>query len=128
VDIAGLGDALGMGNWTVFAPTNAAFDALPEELLDAALNNTVLLTDILLFHAVEDVVDSSMLECSELVTMANGQDSRTVCRGGGGIYQKGGSNDRAMMPRIATTDIKTCQGYIHVIEDIIMLPANLVTE
>ena len=53
-----------------------------------------------------------------------GQDSRTVC-GDGVIYQKGGANDRALMPKIVTTDIETCQGLVHVIDGIIMLPASV---
>lgn len=113
IEAAGLADALSSGHWTVFAPTNAAFDALGD-LLDTVLADTALLTDILLFHAVDDAVSSKDLECAATVEMANLQNSRTVCEGGK-IYQKGGSNPRNDMPQIIQTDIKTCQGYIHVI-------------
>ncbi|KAL3921668.1 MAG: hypothetical protein SGARI_006626, partial [Bacillariaceae sp.] len=128
VKAAGLGDALSSGSWTVFAPTDEAFDKLGS-LLDDVLADTDLLTDILLFHAVDDVVASSDLECNTmgddgLVTMANGQDSRTVCHPTGEIFQKGGANPRNAMPEIILTDIETCQGFIHVV-DHVMLPGSL---
>ncbi len=110
---AKLEDALSDGHWTVFAPTNAAFSELGD-LLDTVLADTKLLTDILLFHAVDDVVGSSDLVCSATVEMANGQSSRTVCEGKK-IFQKGGSNPRNDMPQIIETDIETCQGFIHVV-------------
>lgn len=113
VKAAGLDDALSHGTWTVFAPTNKAFSELGD-LLDAVLADTALLTDVLLFHAVDDVVGSSDLVCSGTVEMANGQDSRTVCENKM-IYQKGGSNPRNDMPQIIQVDIPTCQGFIHVI-------------
>ena len=73
IELAGLGSALDTGNWTVFAPTNDAFAALPEDMLDAALNSTDLLTDILLFHAVPEVLPASMLNCTDTLEMANGK-------------------------------------------------------
>lgn len=77
VQAAGLGDALSEGHWTVFAPTNEAFANLGDTL-DAVLADKALLTDILLFHAVDDVVGSDDLVCNTgggngLVEMANGQ-------------------------------------------------------
>ena len=114
VKAADLGAALSMGSWTVFAPTNEAFSNLGDEMLDQVLADKHLLTDVLLFHAVDDVVSSEDLACGGRVEMANGQDSRTVCQGQK-IYQKGGSNPRNMMPQIIQVDIATCQGYIHVV-------------
>ncbi|KAL3903803.1 MAG: hypothetical protein SGARI_005220, partial [Bacillariaceae sp.] len=132
VKAAGLGEALSSGKWTVFAPTNEAFAKLGDTL-DAVLADTALLTDILLFHAVDDVVGSEDLVCNTgggngLVEMANGQDSRTICEhtasGGEAIFQKGGSNPSNAKPEIIMTDIKTCQGYIHVVNEV-MLPGRL---
>ena len=99
----------------MFAPTNAAFEELGQDVLDFVLADIDVLTDILLFHAVPDVVGSDDLQCTGLVEMANSQDSRTVCTGNGDIHQKGGSNPRNDMPKIVTPDIKTCQGYIHIV-------------
>ena len=81
-------------------------------MLNAALADTDLLTNILLFHAVDEEVFSEDLVCTGLVGMANGQDSRTVCHGpdGDGIFQKGGSNSRDMMPEVTTADVEACNG------------------
>ena len=40
------------GLFTLFAPTNAAFDKIPKATLDQVLTNKVLLTKILLYHVV----------------------------------------------------------------------------
>ena len=101
------------GDWTVFAPVDTAFLGFGCRL-PSVLADKDLLTDILLFHAIDDVVGSDDLMCTERTEMANGQDSRTVCVGDD-IFQKGGSNPRNDMPKIVQTDIETCQGYIHVV-------------
>ncbi|GAX24129.1 hypothetical protein FisN_9Hh382 [Fistulifera solaris] len=116
---AGLAEALSEGSWTVFAPTNEAFANLGDTL-DAVLADKDLLTDVLLFHAVSGEVLSTDLKCTERVEMANKKDSRTVCRGDT-IYQKGAGNPRSDMPAIVDVDIEACNGYIHVISEV-MLP------
>ncbi|XP_065557574.1 transforming growth factor-beta-induced protein ig-h3-like [Artemia franciscana] len=59
---AGLADALsGPGPFTVFAPTNDAFAALPKPTLDALGQNTVLLKKVLLYHVVQGEVPSTLL-------------------------------------------------------------------
>lgn len=107
-------DALKEGPWTIFAPTNDALNQLGEEILTMILQDEDVLNNILLFHAVPDIVSSEELVCTNKIEMANGQDSRTVCRNGI-KHQKGGSNARNNMPRIITSDIETCQGLIHVV-------------
>lgn len=116
---AGLGEALSSGSWTVFAPTNRAFTKLGNTL-DAVLADKPLLTDILLFHAVEGEVFSTDLECTARVKMANGDESRTVCRRGS-VFQKGAGNPRNDMPEIISADIEACNGVIHVVDEV-MLP------
>merc|ERR1711878_151715 len=50
---AGLADTLtGDGPFTIFAPTNAAFAALPKEIVDAVSADTELLKSVLLYHVV----------------------------------------------------------------------------
>jgi uncharacterized surface protein with fasciclin (FAS1) repeats len=74
----GLAEALSGGTWTVFAPPNSAFEAIADAV--ATLDEATIV-DVLLFHAVPDVaVKSSDLKCGGLVEMANGKDSRTICR------------------------------------------------
>merc|ERR1719359_2449347 len=57
VQAAGLGEALSStGPFTVFAPTNEAFAALPDGVLEALLDDTDTLKEILLYHVVEGKV------------------------------------------------------------------------
>jgi len=123
VTAAGLDGALSEGTWTVFAPTNAAFAALPDGVLDAVLADEDLLTSVLLFHVVADhELYAEDLRCTHLLEMASGKDSRTVCTHNS-VFQKGAGNSRDVdaMPEIVTTDIGACNGIIHVIDNV-MLP------
>ncbi|WP_281557942.1 fasciclin domain-containing protein [Thalassomonas sp. RHCl1] len=56
---AGLVDAVnGDGNLTVFAPTNEAFNNVPAPILQALLDDTDLLTSVLLYHVVDRKIDA----------------------------------------------------------------------
>ena len=67
VDTCGLLESWVGGPFTLFAPTDAAFNALPTGTL-AALLNDVPLTNILLHHVVVDSVMSGMLSNGQVVT------------------------------------------------------------
>ncbi len=115
----GLTEALSGGNWTVFAPTNAAFEAIAS-VLPSLGDETV--KDILLFHTISDkVVTSSDLVCTGLQHMTNGRDSRTVCRGDS-IYQRGAGNDPEMLPLIITADLPACNGVVHTVDNVMLPP------
>lgn len=126
---AGLVSALSTGTYTVFAPTDAAFKALPKGALDTYLANKQMLVNLLLYHVVADEeIYKADLRCQRLLTMGNGKDSRTVCRAVGPslldrVYQKGRGNLQlpAKMPEIVRTDIAACNGLIHVVNNV-MLP------
>lgn len=66
----------GEGTFTVFAPIDAAFEALPEGLLDKLLNPTwqPQLADVILYHALGTIVTSSMLSDGLTATTLNGED------------------------------------------------------
>lgn len=107
--------------FTVFAPTNEAFEKLPADL-DSMDSKT--LTDLLLFHAVAGKkVYRDDLVCQELLEMANGVDSRTFCDGGE-RYQKGAGNTDERRPYIAEADIPACNGVVHIVDDV-MLPRKI---
>lgn len=75
VQAAGLADTLsGEGPYTVFAPTDEAFDNLPDGALDALLEpeNRDLLTEILTYHVVPDEVTSDELETGVVDTLNGG--------------------------------------------------------
>jgi transforming growth factor-beta-induced protein len=117
----GLADALSDGNWTVFAPINAAFEVIEDTV--ATLSNETI-TDVLLFHAVaDDVLFSDELECSALLTMANGKDSRTKCDDDGSIFQSGGDNLEGLEPEVIDVDIVACNGVVHIVNNV-MLPGG----
>jgi uncharacterized surface protein with fasciclin (FAS1) repeats len=120
VKAAGLADELSAGKFTVFAPTDAAFAALPAGTLDALLDDTAALTNVLLFHAVSNkVVLASNLTCQALTKMANGKNSRTVCPNRT-KFQKGAGNSREKMPKI-TSAVPACNGIVHIVNQV-MLP------
>ena len=72
VSAAGLADDLSApGPFTVFAPTNEAFDALPAGVLDALLEpkNADALKSVLLYHVVSGEVMSSDVKPGEVATL-----------------------------------------------------------
>ena len=112
-------------SFTLFAPTDAAFDGQMLETLAAIPEAATILN----YHATApgSVVEAEDLKCTGLVKMASGGMSRTKCMrntetGLLEFYQKGGGNRRNnLMPKIIKADIETCNGVIHVV-DKIMLP------
>jgi len=103
---AGLVDTLsGSGPFTVFAPTNAAFAALPQETLDAVLSDSELLTSVLTYHVVEGKVLSNDLEDGAAVATVNGANVFT-------------STDPPMVndANIVAADVLASNGVIHGID------------
>ncbi|MCL4674452.1 MAG: fasciclin domain-containing protein [Pararhodobacter sp.] len=117
VRAAGLVDTLkGEGPFTVFAPTDAAFAALPEGTVDTLLKpeNKDQLVSILTYHVVPGAVMSSDLtEGMSAATVQGGEVTFTL-DGGAKV------NDA----NITTADIAASNGVIHVIDAVIMPPAN----
>ena len=113
VQAAGLVDVLnGNRQFTVFAPTDAAFAALG---LNAGNVGTALdaatLTDILLYHVTTGRKDAAEVVASDTIRMLNGD--RVDVTVGGGVFV-----DDA---EVIITDIRTSNGIIHVI-DAVLLP------
>jgi len=116
VQAAGLVDALkGAGPFTVFAPTEEAFAALPAGTLDSLLADPEALANVLLYHVVPgkvmaaDVTDGLTAETLQgsTVTFSVGDDGVKI-------------NDA----NIVTTDIEASNGVIHVIDQVILPPAD----
>ena len=117
VEAAGLVDTLkGEGPFTVFAPTDDAFAAIPQETLDALLADpTGDLTQILLYHVVPGKVMAADVTDGLEATTAQGETVKfSVVDGTVKI------NDAT----IVTTDIETSNGVIHVIDAVIMPPSS----
>jgi uncharacterized surface protein with fasciclin (FAS1) repeats len=118
VDKAGLVETLsGPGPFTVFAPTNAAFEALPPGTLDALLADPQgKLTDVLKLHVVSGAVDS------KAATAAAGSNVDTL--GGPVAVALDGDKLTVGGATVVTADIKASNGIIHVIDAVITEPAG----
>lgn len=120
VDAAGLTETLsGDGPFTVFAPTDDAFAALPEGTVDALLEGPEGdLKNILLYHVVAgNVMAADVTSQSDVMTLL-GKRLR-IDTSGGGVQIDGAT--------VVTTDIVCSNGVIHVI-DAVMLPKKNIVE
>jgi uncharacterized surface protein with fasciclin (FAS1) repeats len=117
VSAAGLVDTLkSEGPFTVFAPTDEAFAALPAGTVEALLNDIPTLTGILTYHVVAAKAMSGDLAmgCNDVPTV-NGA-SVTICRSDSGVTVNGAN--------VVTADIEASNGVIHVIDAVILPPAG----
>ena len=111
VEAAGLVDTLkGEGPFTVFAPTDEAFAALPEGTVEALLEDIPTLTAILTYHVVPGAVMSTDLSDGMMAETVNGQ-SVTISIDDGVMVD--GAN-------VVAADIEASNGVIHVIDAVIL--------
>ena len=118
VKAAGLVDALkGDGPLTVFAPTDAAFAALPAGTLDSLLKpeNKDQLAAILLYHVVSGKVMSSDLSGTINAETLQGETIEIVASSAGVTVN--GAN-------VAKADVAASNGVIHVIDAVLLPPAK----
>ncbi|MGJ3239996.1 MAG: phosphate ABC transporter substrate-binding protein PstS family protein [Anaerolineae bacterium] len=115
VDAAGLVETLsGEGPFTVFAPTNDAFAALPTVLVDYLVANPDVLAQVLTYHVVEGTVLSTDLTEGDVPTV----EGNTVAVS----LDMGVQINNA---EVVTADIEASNGVIHVIDTVILPPAEL---
>ncbi|TVQ50122.1 MAG: T9SS C-terminal target domain-containing protein, partial [Saprospirales bacterium] len=114
IEIAGLDGILSdpNGTFTVFAPTDDAFDAIDPEVLEAILDDEELLTAILLYHVVGAIAFSSDLEDGQEIETALGQNV-TVTIENGNVFI-----NNAL---VTVADLEADNGVVHVI-DAVLLP------
>jgi uncharacterized surface protein with fasciclin (FAS1) repeats len=118
VKAAGLVDALkGEGPLTVFAPTDAAFAALPAGTLDSLLKpeNKDQLTAILLYHVVPGKVMSADLKGTVNAATLQG-DTVEIVVSSSGVTVNGAN--------VVKADVAASNGVIHVIDAVILPPAK----
>jgi uncharacterized surface protein with fasciclin (FAS1) repeats len=120
LEAARLGETLSAeGDFTLFAPTDAAFDAALEVLdvpLDVLLGDTDTLTTLLTYHLVPGRLAAADLAAAGVLASAQGEPL-TVVRAGDAVRV----NDAS----ITEADIAASNGTIHVI-DTLLLPPSLV--
>jgi uncharacterized surface protein with fasciclin (FAS1) repeats len=114
VTAAGLVDTLkGDGPFTVFAPTNAAFDALPAGTVEDLLKpeNKDKLIAILTYHVVPGAVTSDQLAGQRMdVATVQGQT----------VHVDGRSGVKVNTSKVTTADIIASNGVIHVIDKVLL--------
>lgn len=117
VKAAGLVETLkGDGPFTVFAPTNAAFEALPEGVLDMLLKpeNKDQLTAVLTYHVVPAEVMSGDLE--------DGMEAGTV-EGSNATISINYGDVMVDNANVVMADIDASNGVVHVIDAVILPPS-----
>ena len=105
----GLSEQLLTSTWTLFAPIDDAFLKLPQAYAELLTSSPIALTRLLLFHVVADQSlykqDLPCIAGNNLVEMANGKYSRTLCERLASdvpvpYYQKGKFNPDSDIPEI----------------------------
>ena len=128
VQQAGLVDTLqGPGPYTVFAPTDAAFDALPAGTVEGLMQdeNKPMLTKVLTYHVVPGRLDAA--ELTRMIEAGGGQATLTTLKGdplvammeGDGIGVEDASGN-AVMVRLA--DVYQSNGVVHVVDGVLLPP------
>jgi len=105
----------GKGQYTVFAPTDAAFGSLLSELgltAEQLLGNRDLVTKVLLYHVARGYRDSAdVISSSRIRTMQKGF-----------LFQNGGvlTDQNGRTANIIAVDVKASNGIIHVIDRVVL--------
>ena len=126
VKAAGLVDTLsGAGPFTVFAPTNAAFAALPAGTVETLVKpeNKAMLTKILTYHVVAGRMTASDLMAA--VKKGNGKatlttvegEPLTVMQSGKSLWVADAKGNRA---QVTIGDVMQSNGVIHVVDKVLM--------
>lgn len=114
------------GPYTVFAPTNDAFDRLPKGTVDELLKpeNKEKLESVLSYHVIPGAVDSAKLtqlikdnNGFYMLQTANDGELRAEINNAGNIILTDG---RGKKSTIVTADLKGSNGYVHVINTVVM--------
>ena len=111
----------GAGSFTVFAPTNAAFDAAAAALLGPGKNGQDLvgaldvatLTSVLKYHVVGDARNAQAVLASGQLIMLDGNAAAVAVKTGSPYIQSA---------KITATDIQASNGIVHVIDGVLLPP------
>src|SRR4051794_2062558 len=108
---AGLANTLQRGRYTVFAPTDAAFAAVPKATLTKLANDRATLRAVLLYHVANGKLPAAKVVKRHSIKTLNGQRVRVHVRGGH-VYVGGA--------RVTTADVAATNGVIHVINKVLI--------
>lgn len=126
VKAAGLVDTLkGKGPFTVFAPTNAAFDALPAGTVATLLKpeNKATLGTVLTYHVVPGRLDAAAI--ARRISAGGGMAMLTTVQGGTLTARAAGdgvsiTDAKGNVANVTTADVYQSNGVIHVLDAVLM--------
>ncbi|ADI73866.1 beta-Ig-H3/fasciclin [Methanohalobium evestigatum Z-7303] len=108
----------GEGPFTVFAPTDEAFDKLPEGTLEELLNDKEKLRKVLTYHVVSGKYMANEVVEMDSIKTVQGENLSITANGGVMV------NDA----NVTQTDIESSNGVIHAIDKVILPPSMTETE
>jgi len=103
-------DVLSTETLTVFAPTNAAFEALPDGLVESL--STEELTEIVTYHVTSGQILSTDLGAEQGVTMLN-EERTLVMSSAAGVQVNGSAN-------VIQADLQATNGVIHAVDEVLL--------
>ncbi|RYJ44474.1 fasciclin domain-containing protein [Flavobacterium beibuense] len=126
VKAAGLVETLkGKGPFTVFAPTNEAFDKLPKGTVETVLKpeNKEMLQGILTYHVV--VGKWSAADIMKAIKKGNGKYTAKTVQGGTLTFMMDGKDvwvmdEKGGRAKVTITDVNQSNGVIHVVDTVLM--------
>ncbi|HLA54959.1 MAG TPA: fasciclin domain-containing protein [Flavobacterium sp.] len=126
VKAAGLVETLqSAGPFTVFAPTNAAFDKLPKGTVETLLKteNMKMLQGILTYHVVAGKMNSA--DIAKAIKAGNGTATLTTVQGGKLKAMMDGkklvlTDEKGMKSTVTIADVNQSNGVIHVVDAVLM--------
>lgn len=125
VKAAGLVETLsGKGPFTVFAPTNLAFNKLPKETVETLLKpeNKAMLQSVLTYHVVAGKMNSS--DIAKAIKTGNGKAALATVQGGKLTAWMEGKNlyisdENGAKAKVTIADVNQSNGVIHVIDGVV---------
>jgi len=126
VKAAGLVETLqSAGPFTVFAPVNSAFDALPAGTVETLLKseNKPMLTAVLSYHVVAGNMDSKAI--AKAIKAGNGKAMLTTVQGGTLTAMMVGKDlilvdEKGGKAKVTIADVRQSNGVIHVIDSVLL--------
>lgn len=119
VDLAGVADMLSSADaeYTVFAPTDAAFGGVSPYVTNAALSDTELLTALLSYHVVAGKIMSADIAegCNDVETLLG--ETLLVCKSEAGVTVNSAT--------VTAADLEASNGVVHVIDGVVIPPVEL---
>lgn len=115
INDAGLTETLkGAGPYTVFAPTNDAFKAVPQKTLDALAADKALLRSVLTYHVVPGKVMAAEVKNGPVKTV----------QGANIALSRSGTFVTVEDAVVVTADVVTTNGVVHVVDRVLIPPAK----